>query len=73
MESRKRKKWGRARPHRLLRVTSLQRDRADRWWFVPPTAVPARPLRCTQAFGPCGLRAQREAGRARLRAHMTLS
>lgn len=45
MESRKRKKWGRARPHRLLRDTSLLRDRADRWWFVPPTAVLARPLR----------------------------
>lgn len=48
MESRKRKKRGRARPHRLLRVTSLLRDRADLWLFVPPAAVLARPLRFTR-------------------------
>lgn len=65
MESRKRKKWGRARPHRLLRGTSLLRDRADRWLFVPPTAVLARPLRRRSCLVGCARRRGRGESAAR--------
>lgn len=44
MESRKRKKRGRARPHRLLRATSLLSDRAGLWYLYRPSLYQLRPF-----------------------------
>lgn len=66
MESRKRKKRGRARPHRLLRGTSLVRDRA----VASISVVLAGPLTHYAGVLLCGRSAQEGAGPSRLRAQM---